>query len=108
MYCVVLCLVTNIPEEASGLLGCDALSLGEWFLALWMIVVSLVPIAKLSTRYWTEGTVTIRVTGTTVPVTRRYVPDDLTPRAYIYVNANSARETADMEGVDPFKSGQKL
>jgi len=50
-------MVTSISEKDSGRLGYGALSLGEWYLALWMIVVPLVSVAKLFTHYWTEGTV---------------------------------------------------
>jgi len=53
-------MVTSISEKDSGLLGCDTLSLGEWFLALRMIVVPLLPVAKLSARFWTESTVIVR------------------------------------------------
>jgi len=53
-------MVTSISEKDSGLLGCNAMSVGDWFQALWMNVVPLVSIAKLSTRFWTEGTVIIR------------------------------------------------
>jgi len=60
VICVVLCMVTSISEKDSGLLGCDTLSLGEWFLPLRMIVVPSVSVAKLSTRFWTEGTVIVR------------------------------------------------
>jgi hypothetical protein len=53
-------MVTNISEKDSGLLGCDVLSLGEWFLALWMIAVLLVSVAPLFTCYWSKDTVIIQ------------------------------------------------
>jgi len=108
VICVVLCMVTSISEKDSCLLGCGALSLGEWFLALQMIVVPLVSVAKLFTRYWTEGSMIIQGVWCHSSLTQRYVPDDLDPQVYLCVNTNSAGETAGMEGVDPFKSGQQL